>query len=217
MSLQLKAGDLLRLLECSGELPLPRYIARPSGPTAKDLERYQTVFARDRGSIAAPTAGLHLDASLLAALDHVFVTLHVGPGTFVPMDVEDVRNHLVGRERYVIPEATAERIAEARAEGRAILAVGTTVTRTLESVAAANGGTIVAGAGSTDLVIDPNHRFRCVDMLLTNFHLPRSSLLMLVCCFAGRERVLSGYREAVRAGYRFYSFGDCMLTDRDPT
>jgi S-adenosylmethionine:tRNA ribosyltransferase-isomerase len=213
---EVRAGNLLDALDHAGELPLPPYVARPSGPTADDRERYQTVFARDRGSVAAPTAGLHLDAALLAALDHAFVTLHVGPGTFLPMDVEDVRDHRVGPERFVIPEATARSIAAARAEGRAILAVGTTVTRTLESVAAANEGTIVAGAGATELVIGPEHRFRCVDMLLTNFHLPRSSLLMLVCSFAGRERVLASYREAVRAGYRFYSFGDCMLTDRDP-
>jgi S-adenosylmethionine:tRNA ribosyltransferase-isomerase len=213
---RLVRGDLLEALEQAGELPLPPYVARPSGPTAEDLERYQTVFARDRGSVAAPTAGLHLDRDVLARLDHVFVTLHVGPGTFLPMDVQDVRDHRVGPERFVIPQATASAIMRARAEGRAILAVGTTVTRTLEAVAAANAGKIVAGSGTTELVISPEHRFRCVDMLLTNFHLPRSSLLMLVCSFAGRERVLAGYREAVRAGYRFYSYGDCMLTERDP-
>lgn len=212
---ELLGGDVLDALDVDGELPLPPYVSRPSGPTAHDRERYQTVFARDRGSVAAPTAGLHLDADLLATLDHAFVTLHVGPGTFLPMDVEDVRDHRVGRERFVIPESTARAIAAARAEDRPILAVGTTVTRTLESVAAAHDGTIVAGTGATELVIGPEHRFRCVDMLLSNFHLPRSSLLMLVCSFAGRERVLASYREAVRAGYRFYSFGDCMLTDRE--
>ena len=214
---ELLRGDLLEALDAGGELPLPPYVARPSGPTASDRERYQTVFARDRGSVAAPTAGLHIDAALLASLDHAFVTLHVGPGTFLPMDVEDVREHRVGPERFAISEASASAIAAARAEGRPILAVGTTVTRTLESVAAAHGGTIVPGVGSTELVIGPEHRFACVDMLLTNFHLPRSSLLMLVCSLAGRERVLAGYREAVRAGYCFYSFGDCMLVDRrDP-
>jgi S-adenosylmethionine:tRNA ribosyltransferase-isomerase len=211
---ELLEGELLEVLEQTGELPLPPYVARPEGPSAHDRERYQTVFARDRGSVAAPTAGLHLDAELLAAIDHAFVTLHVGPGTFLPMDVADVREHRVGAERFTIPQASADAIADARAQGRPILAVGTTVTRTLESVAAANQGAIVAGSGATELVIGPEHRFRCVDMLLTNFHLPRSSLLMLVCSLAGRERVLAGYREALRAGYRFYSYGDCMLVDR---
>lgn len=211
---ELIEGDLLTSLEQRGELPLPPYVARPEGPSAHDRERYQTIFARDRGSVAAPTAGLHLDAELLAALDPAFITLHVGPGTFLPMDVADVREHRVGAERFVIPEASAARIREARAEGRPILAVGTTVTRTLESVAAAHEGAIVAGEGMTELVIGPDHEFRCVDMLLTNFHLPRSSLLMLVCSFAGRERVLAAYRSAVAAGYRFYSYGDCMLVDR---
>ncbi len=204
-------GDLLTLLEREGELPLPPYVQRETGPTASDRERYQTVYARERGSVAAPTAGLHLDPGLLAALDVVAITLHVGPGTFLPMDAADVRAHRVGVERYEIAHSAAERIAAARSAGRPILAVGTTVTRTLESVAAAHEGAIEPGRGTTDLVITPEHRFRCVDMLLTNFHLPRSSLLMLVCSFAGHERVLSAYREAVREGYRFFSYGDCML------
>lgn len=211
---ELVSGELLAVLEQRGALPLPPYIARPSGPSHADLERYQTVFARERGSVAAPTAGLHLDPALLAALDHVFVTLHVGPGTFLPMDVADVREHRVGAERFTIPPASAAAIAAARREGRPIMAVGTTVTRTLEAVAAAHAGEIVAGEGSTELVIAPGHRFHCVDMLLTNFHLPRSSLLMLVCTLGGRERVLAAYRAAVAAGYRFYSYGDCMLVDR---
>ncbi|WP_106089803.1 tRNA preQ1(34) S-adenosylmethionine ribosyltransferase-isomerase QueA [Enhygromyxa salina] len=212
--LEIVHGQLLAGLDAAGELPLPPYIARPDGPSAQDLERYQTVFARDRGSVAAPTAGLHFDDALLASLDHTAITLHVGPGTFLPLEAEDVRAHRVGAERYEISEQAAAQIESARAEGRAILAVGTTVTRTLESVAAAHGGRIVAGAGATELVITPGHPFSIVDRLLTNFHLPRSSLLMLVCSFAGRERVLAAYAEAVRANYRFYSYGDCMLVER---
>jgi S-adenosylmethionine:tRNA ribosyltransferase-isomerase len=214
--LELVQGQLLDALELAGQLPLPPYIARPEGPSDADRERYQTVFARDRGSVAAPTAGLHFDADLLARLDHVALTLHVGPGTFLPIDVEDVREHRVGAERFAIDETAATRIEAARAQGRPILAVGTTVTRTLESVAAAHGGRIVPGVGSTQLVITPGYRFAVVDRLLTNFHLPRSSLLMLACSFAGRERVLAAYADAVRAGYRFYSYGDCTLLERDP-
>jgi S-adenosylmethionine:tRNA ribosyltransferase-isomerase len=207
-------GELLGALEAAGELPLPPYIARPEGPSSDDRSRYQTVYARDRGSVAAPTAGLHFDEELLARLDHVAITLHVGPGTFLPMSAADVRDHRVGSERFAISERAAARIEAARAEGRPILAVGTTVTRALESVAAAHGGRVVAGEGSTQLVITPAHRFAVVDMLMTNFHLPRSSLLMLVCSFAGRERTLAAYREAVAAGYRFYSYGDAMLLSR---
>lgn len=205
------AGELLEALDAAGELPLPPYVARPEGPSSADLERYQTLYARDRGSVAAPTAGLHFDADMLARIDPVRVTLHVGPGTFLPMDVDDVRDHRVGGERYELGPDAAARIEAARAEGRPIVAVGTTVTRTLESIAASHGGEIVADSGVTELVITPGHRFRVVDGLMTNFHLPRSSLLMLVCTFAGRERVLAAYREAVVAGYRFYSYGDCML------
>jgi S-adenosylmethionine:tRNA ribosyltransferase-isomerase len=212
-TLEIVEGDLLGALEQVGELPLPPYIARPEGPSSIDRERYQTVFARERGSVAAPTAGLHFDAELLARLDHVALTLHVGPGTFLPIEAEDVREHRVGAERHAIDETAALRIEAARAQGRPILAVGTTVTRTLESVAAAHGGRIVAGEGTTELVITPGYRFAVVDRLLTNFHLPCSSLLMLACSFAGRERVLGAYAEAVRAGYRFYSYGDCTLLE----
>jgi S-adenosylmethionine:tRNA ribosyltransferase-isomerase len=209
--LEVVTGELLPALEAGGELPLPPYIARPEGPSSDDRDRYQTVYARDRGSVAAPTAGLHFDEALLAELDTVAVTLHVGPGTFLPIEAEDVREHRVGAERYEISVEAAARIEAARAEGRPILAVGTTVTRTLESVALAHGGRVVPGAGATELVITPGHRFEVVDRLLTNFHLPRSSLLMLVCSFAGRERVLAAYAIAVAAGYRFYSYGDAML------
>jgi S-adenosylmethionine:tRNA ribosyltransferase-isomerase len=212
-TLEIVDGELLGALDHAGELPLPPYIARPEGPSSLDRERYQTVFARERGSVAAPTAGLHFDAELLARIDHVALTLHVGPGTFLPIDVDDVREHRVGAERYELDDAAASRIEAARAQGRPIVAVGTTVTRTLESIAAVHGGRIVAGQGTTELVITPGHRFAVIDRLLTNFHLPRSSLLMLACSFAGRERVLSAYAEAVRAGYRFYSYGDCTLLE----
>jgi S-adenosylmethionine:tRNA ribosyltransferase-isomerase len=200
-------------LEHRSVAELPPYIARPDGPSSTDRERYQTVFACERGSVAAPIAGLHFDAELLARLDHVAVTLHVGPGTFLPIDAPDVREHRVGAERHAIDESAAQRIEAARAQGRPIVAVGTTVTRTLESVAAAHGGRIVAGEATTELVITPGYRFAVVDRLLTNFHLPRSSLLMLACSFAGRERVLDAYAQAVRAGYRFYSYGDCTLLE----
>jgi S-adenosylmethionine:tRNA ribosyltransferase-isomerase len=208
---ELVAGSLMETLERRGALPLPPYIERDEGPTDADRQRYQTTFARAPGSVAAPTAGLHFDQDLLGRLDHVRLTLHVGPGTFLPMDCDDVREHRVGAERYEISPDAASRIESARGAGRDILAIGTTVTRTLEGVAARNHGRVVAGAGTTDLVITPGHEFRVVDRLLTNFHLPRSSLLMLVASFGGRARVLSAYSEAVRAGYRFYSFGDCML------
>ncbi|NVB41989.1 tRNA preQ1(34) S-adenosylmethionine ribosyltransferase-isomerase QueA [Pseudenhygromyxa sp. WMMC2535] len=211
---EVEAGELIAALEDAGELPLPPYIARPEGPTPADRQRYQTVFARAKGSVAAPTAGLHLDEALLASLDLAPITLHVGPGTFLPMDAADVRDHRVGAERYEISAASAAKIEDARAQGRPILAVGTTATRTLESVAARHEGRIVAEQGITQLVITPGHRFAVVDLLLTNFHLPRSSLLMLVCSFAGRERVLAAYAEAVAQGYRFYSYGDCMLASR---
>lgn len=209
---ELQYGDLLDALETGGEVPLPPYVRREGGPTPLDLERYQTVYARDPGSVAAPTAGLHFDGnSVDAGLDTVEITLHVGPGTFLPMDVDDVEAHRVGSERIEVSAAAAARIEAARAQGRPILAVGTTVVRTLESVAARFEGRIEAWSGRTELVVTPGHRWQVVDHLLTNFHLPRSSLLMLVCSFGGRERVLEAYREAVAAGYRFYSYGDCML------
>ncbi len=210
----IEAGELLPLLEAQGEIPLPPYIHREAGPGDADRRRYQTTYARDPGSVAAPTAGLHWEPSLLAALDVAPITLHVGPGTFLPMEAEDVRDHRVGAERYSISEHSASRIAAAKAAGRPICAVGTTATRALEAVARANNGQVVAGSGSTDLVITPGHRFRAVDLLITNFHLPKSSLLMLVAAFGGHARVMAAYRAAVAADYRFYSYGDCMLVDR---
>jgi S-adenosylmethionine:tRNA ribosyltransferase-isomerase len=200
-------------IERHGHVPLPPYIHRADTPA--DLERYQTVYAREAGSVAAPTAGLHFTPDLLAALgargvETASLVLHVGPGTFRPVEAEDVRAHRVDPERFTIPEATAAAFDRARAEGRRILAVGTTVTRTLESAIDA-AGRLVPGDGETSLVVVPGHRFRAVDALVTNFHLPRSSLLLLVSAFAGRERVLAAYRAAVAARYRFYSYGDAML------
>jgi S-adenosylmethionine:tRNA ribosyltransferase-isomerase len=201
-------------VETIGHVPLPPYIKRDD--RASDRERYQTVFARAAGSIAAPTAGLHFSAPLLAALRErgvavTEITLHVGYGTFQPVRVEQVEDHRVEPERYEISSEAAGTINEARDQGRRIIAVGTTTTRTLESVGRTNGGRIVAGGGSTDLFIYPGFQFTVISGLLTNFHLPQSSLLMLVCAFAGRERVLAAYREAVQQRYRFYSYGDAML------
>ncbi len=203
-------GDVLAACHAAGEIPLPPYIARPEGPDADDAERYQTVFAAEEGSVAAPTAGLHLDADMVAALDPATITLHVGPGTFLPMESEDVRNHKVGAERFSIDARSAERVQGARDEGRPIVAVGTTVTRTLETLGR-DGARVEACSGTTDLVITPGHHFSVVTHLMTNFHLPKSSLLMLVCSLGGRERVLAAYADAVAQGYRFYSYGDCML------
>lgn len=207
---------LLELLEAAGEIPLPPYVARPDGPDAADRDRYQTVYARHPGAVAAPTAGLHFTPGLLADVHNkgcevARVTLHVGPGTFAPVRAERVADHRMHHERWAIAPAEAALIEAARASGRPILAVGTTVVRTLESVAAAHDGHIVTGSGSTDIFIRPGFRFRVVDQLMTNFHLPGSTLIMLVSAFAGRERVLDAYRVAIDAGYRFYSYGDGML------
>ena len=204
-------------LERLGHVPLPPYIKRPD--EAADRERYQTVWAAGPGAIAAPTAGLHFDEALLAALagrgvERAAVTLHVGLGTFKPVTATLVHEHRMDAERYVVPESTAAAIAAARRDGRRVVAVGTTVVRTLEAAAAATDGEVPAGPGSTAIFIYPGFRFRVVDALLTNFHLPQSTLLMLVCAFAGTERVLAAYREAVAAGYRFYSYGDAMLAER---
>lgn len=206
----IEAGSLLEVLRAQGELPLPPYIRRPQGPDEDDGERYQTVYANQEGSVAAPTAGLHLDPTILGALDTVAITLHVGPGTFLPMDVDDVREHRVGSERVCISKDAASKIDAAQRAGRPIVAVGTTVTRCLEGVYARHG-TVVAGETEVDLVITPGFRFGVVGGLFTNFHLPKSSLLMLTCSFGGQERVLAAYRHAVQQGFRFYSYGDCML------
>jgi len=200
-------------VDAIGHVPLPPYIARPD--TAADRERYQTVFAASRGSIAAPTAGLHFDPAAVDAIrargvNWATVTLHVGYGTFKPVRVDRVEDHTVDAERYVIPEATAEAVRATRAAGRRVIAVGTTTTRALES-ATGEAGRIRAGSGLTEAFIYPGYRFAVVDGLLTNFHLPKSSLLMLVAAFAGHDLTMAAYRHAVRAGFRFYSYGDAMV------
>jgi S-adenosylmethionine:tRNA ribosyltransferase-isomerase len=222
------ADELLALLGRIGEVPLPPYIQRApaadpdSAAAAADRERYQTVFARVPGSVAAPTAGLHFTPQVLAALrarglEVAEVTLHVGPGTFLPMRSDDPREHHMHSERYHIPAATVAAIARARAAGRPVVAVGTTVVRTLESATPPGESVPRPGSGTTELFIyprgpgQPQHRFQVVDALLTNFHLPRSTLLMLVAAFAGRRRTLAAYAEAVARRYRFFSFGDAML------
>jgi S-adenosylmethionine:tRNA ribosyltransferase-isomerase len=201
-------------IEKIGHMPLPPYIKRDD--RASDRDRYQTVFAERSGSIAAPTAGLHFSAPLITALhkrgvEIVEITLHVGYGTFQPVRVERVEEHRVEAERYEISDDSAVAINQALEQSRRVIAVGTTATRTLEAVASEQNGRIVAGGGTTGLFIYPGFEFKVISGLLTNFHLPQSSLLMLVCAFAGRERVLSAYREAVNEKYRFYSYGDAML------
>ena len=207
------AGDEDTLLQELGTTPLPPYIRREA--RAEDRGRYQTVYAREPGSVAAPTAGLHFTATLLERLaqkgiERAEIVLHVGPGTFRPVTAERIQDHRVDPEPFEIPLATAEAIRRARHRGARVVAVGTTTTRTLEG-ATASGGIPAPGRGETDLVVVPGHRFQTVDALITNFHLPRSSLLLLVSAFAGREHVLAAYAEAVRQGYRFYSYGDAML------
>ena len=207
--------DFLAALERIGHMPLPPYIRRDD--SGVDRERYQTVFARERGSVAAPTAGLHFTPQILEAIaasgvEVARITLHVGLGTFAPLRVEDVDEVRLHRESYSLPQSTAEAVNRARGEGRRIVAVGTTVVRTLEAAAQMAGqGPLKAHAGTTEIFISPGFRFRVVNALLTNFHLPRSSLLMLVSAFAGREHVLAAYLDAVRMRYRFFSYGDCMF------
>ena len=197
-----------------GEMPLPPYIRRPEA-RPEDVERYQTVFARVPGAVAAPTAGLHLTRALLDALERAGVAfaevvLHVGPGTFRPLGEAELARGQLHAEAFELPEATADTIAATRARGGRVVAVGTTTTRVLETCAR-DDGSVAPGRGETTLFVRPGHRFRAVDALLTNFHLPRSSLLLLVAAFAGRERLLDAYRAAIAAEYRFYSYGDAML------
>jgi S-adenosylmethionine:tRNA ribosyltransferase-isomerase len=207
------APSIEQAVDAIGHVPLPPYIKRED--EAADRERYQTVYARDRGSIAAPTAGLHFTPELLSALDaggveRTFVTLHVGYGTFQPVRVDDVGQHSVEAEEYEVSPATAAALSRALADKRRIVAIGTTTVRTLESLTI-HEGTVAAGRGTTDLFVHPGHDFQIVTGLITNFHLPKSSLLMLVSAFAGRERVLDAYRHAVARRYRFYSYGDAMI------
>ena len=204
-------GDALAFFETHGSVPLPPYIDRAAG--AADRERYQSIFAREPGAVAAPTASLHFDAVLVARLDQLGVrraaaTLHVGAGTFQPLRVDDVAQHVMHAERYTVSAALVDAVAATRARGGRVVAVGTTVARALESAAAA--GELAAGSGDTRLFITPGYAFRVVDALITNFHLPESTLLMLVAAFAGLEPVLAAYRHAVRERYRFFSYGDAM-------
>ena len=209
------AATVQGLIARHGEIPLPPYIRRPDGPLPLDRTRYQTVFADVPGAIAAPTAGLHFTAELLAVLQRKGVgiarlTLHVGPGTFLPVRSEDVSKHVMAAEWCDIPATTAERIRTVKASGGRVVAVGTTTTRALES-AASEGDSVASGPRWADRFIVPGHEFRIVDALFTNFHLPGSTLLLLVSAFAGQARILSTYAEAIRLGYRFYSYGDAML------
>jgi S-adenosylmethionine:tRNA ribosyltransferase-isomerase len=207
---------LAEIIEQEGEIPLPPYITHHAD--AADEERYQTVYARAPGAVAAPTAGLHFDNAMLdslqtAGIRHAFVTLHVGAGTFQPVRSENIAAHRMHSERYYIPEATVEAIGVTRAAGGRVVCVGTTSLRALEASAAATG-TPVAGAAETALFITPGFRFRAADLLLTNFHLPKSTLLMLVSAFAGMHNMRMAYAHAIERRYRFFSYGDCMLIER---
>jgi S-adenosylmethionine:tRNA ribosyltransferase-isomerase len=212
-------ADFFEVIERIGHVPLPPYIDRDDRPS--DRDRYQTVYARARGSVAAPTAGLHftpeiLDRIRVRGIEIAEITLHVGLGTFQPLRVEKVEDHKLHREHFEIPPAAATAINKAKTESRRVVAIGTTTVRTLEFAAQQTGGgsaRVEPGAGEADLFIYPGYRFRIVEALLTNFHLPQSTLLMLVCALAGRDLVLAAYRHAVEAGYRFYSYGDCMFIE----
>lgn len=207
-------GSFNDLLAQFGSTPLPPYIKRPAGESFQDRERYQTIYSKRPGAIAAPTAGLHFTDGVLAEVGSraslAEITLHVGYGTFEPVRVDDIDQHSVSPEQFDISELAAQKINHARSKGGRIIVVGTTTLRALES-SATEMGEVVAGRGEANLTIKPGHRFRAADGLLTNFHLPRSSLLILVSAFAGREIVLRAYRHAVERRYRFYSYGDCML------
>ena len=209
--------DLIALLERHGRLPLPPYIERAAGDT--DESRYQTVFARNPGSVAAPTAGLHFDEALLARLaehgvNSAYITLNVGAGTFQPVRVHDLSEHKMHTESYFVPQATVDAIAATKAAGRRVVCVGTTSMRALES--AARGGELEAGEAESDLFILPGYRFRVADALITNFHLPKSTLLMLVSALAGVDVIRGAYAHAVAARYRFFSYGDAMFLTRNP-
>ena len=208
-------GDAFELIERHGRLPLPPYIERSAED--EDESRYQTVFAKETGSVAAPTAGLHFDEDLLKRIEAngigiAHVTLHVGAGTFQPVRANNLAEHRMHVERYSLPQATVDAIAATRAKGGRIVAVGTTTMRTLES--SARSGTLVAGSGETDIFITPGFNFRVVDLLVTNFHLPKSTLLMLVAAFGGMDNLRAAYQHAIRHRYRFFSYGDAMLIQR---
>jgi S-adenosylmethionine:tRNA ribosyltransferase-isomerase len=209
--------NFFQTLEKLGHVPLPPYISRDD--RSDDHERYQTIYARERGSVAAPTAGLHFTPEIFASLrekgiEIAELTLHVGLGTFQPLRVEKVEDHSLHKESYSISPETADAVNRARDQKRRIVAVGTTTVRTLEySLAQSRDGRLAPGRGEADLFIYPGYQFCAVGAMLTNFHLPESTLLMLVCAFAGRELVLNAYRRAVQQGYRFYSYGDCMFVE----
>ncbi len=228
-----REGDLFRLsfscevlpyFEANGAMPLPPYVNR--APESADRERYQTVYARELGAVAAPTAGLHFDAALFADLErrgikHVFVTLHVGAGTFQPVRVDDLAGHVMHEEQLTVPQSTVDAIKATRARGGRVVAVGTTVVRSLETaaaVAAADGrpGDLAPYRGGTRLFITPGYRFRVVDAMVTNFHLPESTLLMLCSAFVGREALFAAYAHAIAARYRFFSYGDAMFLMPSP-
>jgi S-adenosylmethionine:tRNA ribosyltransferase-isomerase len=208
-------ADFYGALDKLGHMPLPPYIHRQDEPT--DRDRYQTVYAEPRGSVAAPTAGLHFTAEILQKISEKrvqieYVTLHVGLGTFQPVRVNKVEDIHLHTERYTLPEATAEAVNAAKREGRRVIAAGTTTVRTLEHCAStARDGKLEPHSGATNIFISPGHKFRVVEAVLTNFHLPQSTLLMLVSAFGGRENVLAAYKHAIEAGYRFFSYGDCMF------
>jgi len=211
----LLADDVPAAIETYGHMPLPPYIDRPD--SVEDKLRYQTIFAEHDGAVAAPTAGLHLTKKLMqkmeaAGASFVHITLHVGPGTFQPVQVDDVHAHVMHEEVYIVSEAAAQTINQAKMDGRRVVAVGTTSLRTLE--AASSDGVIRAGKGRTDIFIYPSYEFQMVDALLTNFHLPQSTLLMLVAALVGKERILSIYQHAIEEEYRFYSYGDAMFVPR---
>jgi S-adenosylmethionine:tRNA ribosyltransferase-isomerase len=218
LKFQIDAADnslIEKQLNEVGQTPLPHYIRRPAGTSDADKERYQTMFAREKGAIAAPTAGLHFTPAVISALRArqvrvVEITLHVGYGTFEPVRVDVVEEHQVAPESFHITEEAATAINETRRAGGRVIAIGTTTTRALESAADADGR-IRAGAGEAELTMTPGYEFRITDALLTNFHLPQSSLLLLVSAFAGRDLTLAAYRHAVASRYRFYSYGDCMF------
>lgn len=204
-------GDFYAALDIAGVMPLPHYITE----SLADPERYQTVYSKDMGSAAAPTAGLHFTPELLSRLNEngietAFVTLHVGLGTFRPVKADDITAHQMHSERFFLPEKTAEKVHQTKAAGGRVIAVGTTSCRTLESLAHEDGS-IPAGDGSTDIFIYPGYKFKAISGLITNFHLPESTLIMLVTAFAGYENTMNAYKKAIEEGYRFYSFGDAML------
>jgi len=210
------AEEVAAVLERHGHLPLPPYIIHSAD--SEDDARYQTVFAREPGAVAAPTAGLHFDETMLQVLQDkgvkiAYVTLHVGAGTFKPVRTENIEEHVMHSEQYFIPRDTVDAIAQTKEKGGRIVAVGTTSLRALESAVAE--GKIVAGAGETNIFITPGYRFKIVEVLLTNFHLSRSTLLMLVCAFGGKDKMLAAYRHAVEQEYRFFSYGDAMLIERE--